>query len=71
MRTVSGEHKDPEDAAVFQLGTGTTAPIYVDMELNGKMVRMESDTGAAVSVIIECTITHSPRVEGECVIWGL
>ena len=71
VRTDRVEHKDPKDAAVFQLGTGTTAPIFLDMELNGKMVRMKSDTGAAVSVIIECTITHSPPVEGECVMWGL
>ena len=31
------EHKQPQDAAVFQLGTGTTAPIFVSMELNVKI----------------------------------
>ena len=46
---------DPQDAAVFQLGTSTAAPIFIDMELNGKLVRMELDTGAAVSLISECT----------------
>ena len=40
---------------MFQVGTGTTTPIFVDMELNEKMVRMELDTGAAVSLISECT----------------
>ena len=40
---------------MFQLGTGTTVPISVDKELNGKMVQMELDTGAAVSLISECT----------------
>ena len=40
---------------MFHLGTGTTASIFVDMELNGKMVRMELDTGAAASLISECT----------------
>ena len=40
---------------MFQLGTSTTAHILVDIELNGKMVRMELDTGAAVSLISEHT----------------
>ena len=43
---------------MFQLGTGTAAPIFVEMELNGKMARTEINTGAAVSLISECTKEH-------------
>ena len=53
--TEKSEHKDPQDAAVFQLVTGPTSLIFVDMELNGKEVRMELDTGAAVSLFLEHT----------------
>ena len=52
------EHKDPQDATVFQLVTGPTALIFVDMDLNGKGVRMELDRGATVSLISEHTKEH-------------
>ena len=40
-----------EEIPLFDLGKGHSAPITVDVELNGVPVSMELDTGAAVSVM--------------------
>ncbi len=48
----SGENK-PEELPLFQIGARSSHPITVEIMVNDKMLEMELDTGAAVSIISE------------------
>ena len=53
---VENESKDTDsDLSVHKITAGSTHPITVELEIQGKPVVMEVDTGAAVSVISETT----------------
>ena len=47
------ETSDAEELSVFAIGEQASRPLYTELLVDGKRLRMEIDTGAAVSIISE------------------
>ena len=47
----SSEEEREQEYSLYQLSSGSSRPIAVQVSLNGKSVEMEVDTGASVSII--------------------
>ena len=43
---------------IYHMGGPNTTPIVVVAQFNGKRLKMEVDTGAAISVVSKCTYTY-------------
>ena len=43
---------------IYHMGGPNTTPIEVVVQFNGKYLKMEVDTGAAISLISKCTCTY-------------
>lgn len=52
---MESEPTDHEDLALFTVGAGRSPPIKVKLHINAKLVVMELDTGADISIISEST----------------
>ena len=55
VTTTSAEEDSGEQFYIDRIGSDTSKPIMLELDVEGHKLDMELDTGAAFSIISECT----------------